>query len=78
MPAVVLPDRNAYKKAFQVLMRVGGPFQGRGEDTLIVSDEQYEALMQAGLVSPNSPVKLLPTPKAESLPESVRTLAFGK
>lgn len=41
-------------KAFQVLMRVGGPFQGRGEDTLVVSEEQYKALMDEGLIVPGS------------------------
>jgi hypothetical protein len=51
MPAVVLKTRDAYKKAFRIVAQVGGPFQGRGEDMLIVSDEQYQALVKAGMVS---------------------------
>jgi hypothetical protein len=51
MPAVRLTDRETYKKAVKVLIQAGGPFQGRGEDTLIISSEQYAALVQARLVS---------------------------
>ena len=53
MPAVQFKDRDSYKKAFKVLMQVGGPFQGRREHMLIVSDEQFEALVKANLVTPN-------------------------
>jgi hypothetical protein len=53
MPAVQFKDRDSYKKAFKVLMQVGGEFQGRGTDTLIVSEEQHQALVQANLVSIN-------------------------
>ncbi|MCI0464204.1 MAG: hypothetical protein L0Z62_45295 [Gemmataceae bacterium] len=53
MPAVQFTDRDTYKKAFKIVMQVGGPFQGRGEDTLIVGDEQYQALLNAKLVTVN-------------------------
>jgi hypothetical protein len=53
MHRIVLEDFEKYKRAWGVLIEVGGPFAGEGEDALIVSDEQYQALVEAKVVSPD-------------------------
>jgi hypothetical protein len=56
MPAIEIHDREQYRKALDVLIAVGGPFQGRGRDkrVLVVTESQYRALVDAGVVQPNS------------------------
>ena len=53
MPVVQLKDVDQLKKAFRVLIRVGGTFQGRPERILLVNDEQYKALVQARVIKGN-------------------------
>lgn len=55
MPAIKIRSRQQYRKALDVLMQVGGPFQGRGRDKqlLVVTQDQYKALIGAGVVKPN-------------------------
>ncbi len=55
MPAVEMKNKEQYRKAFQVLIRVGGTFQGVGRDKrlLVVTNAQYKALVAAGVVKPN-------------------------
>jgi hypothetical protein len=54
MPAVPITSRKQYEKAIEVLDRVGGSWQGVGfeEKYLLVSPRQYEALVKAGVVTP--------------------------
>jgi hypothetical protein len=53
MPAVPITSREQYIKAFEVLDRVGGTFQGVGsrDRFLLVSEAQYKALVEADVVS---------------------------
>jgi hypothetical protein len=53
MHRVELKDLEKYKKAFAILIEVGGPFTGHGEDVLLVTDEQYRELVKAKVVVPN-------------------------
>jgi hypothetical protein len=48
-----------YEKALEVLLRVGGIWQGVGrkERYLLVSEAQYKALVEAGVVNPNNTEK---------------------
>jgi hypothetical protein len=52
MPAVPIKDLDQYEKAIAVLTRVGGTWQGVGQDewVLLVSDPQYNALMEAKVI----------------------------
>ena len=54
MPAVPIKNREQYIKAIEVLDRVGGTWQGVGQDEwcLLVTLAQYEALVQASVVNP--------------------------
>jgi hypothetical protein len=54
MPAVPITSREQYIKAIEVLDRVGGTWQGVGQDEwfLVVSPRQYEALVEAEVVPP--------------------------
>jgi hypothetical protein len=54
MPAVPITSDEQYEKAIEVLDRVGGTWQGVGQDEwfLLVSPRQYEALVEAGVVTP--------------------------
>jgi hypothetical protein len=54
MPAVPITSREQYIKAIEVLDRVGGTWQGVGQDEwfLLVSPRQYEALVVAKVVPP--------------------------
>jgi hypothetical protein len=54
MPAVSIKSREQYVKAIEVLDRVGGSWQGVGQDEwfLLVSPTQYQALVEAKVVSP--------------------------
>jgi hypothetical protein len=53
MPVVRLEDDEQLRKAFRVLIRVGGTFHGRPERILLVTDQQYKALIRAGVIRPN-------------------------
>jgi hypothetical protein len=53
MHRIELKDFDTYKRAVGVLIEVGGPFAGEGKDVLIVTDEQYEAMVKAKVVSAN-------------------------
>lgn len=59
MPAVPMTSREQYIKAIEVLDRVGGSYQGVGfeEKYLLVSEAQYKALAEAGVVIPGDPKK---------------------
>jgi hypothetical protein len=59
MPAVPMTSPEQYEKALEVLTRVGGTFQGVGrkERFLLVSEAQYEALVEAGVVLPGDTKK---------------------
>ncbi len=53
MPAVPIKSREQYIKAIEVLDRVGGTWSGVGQDDwfLLVSPTQYEALVEAEVVT---------------------------
>jgi hypothetical protein len=53
-----MKDLKQYAKALGVLSRVGGTFQGVGQDEwfLLVTDAQYEALVDAKVVAPENRV----------------------
>jgi hypothetical protein len=55
MPAIEIETPEQYKKALDVLVQVGGTFQGVGGEkrTLLVSEAQYEAMVAAGVVKKN-------------------------
>lgn len=53
MRRVQIKDWSDYVKAVDVLIRVGGTFLGRPTQVLIVTDEQYQELVDAKVVSPN-------------------------
>ena len=55
MPAVPMTSREQYIKAIEVLDRLDGTYQGVGqkEKFLLVSEAQYKALVEAGVVVPN-------------------------
>jgi hypothetical protein len=54
MPAVVMDNREQYARAIKVLLRVGGSWQGVGQQEryLLVNQAQYDALVDAGVVTP--------------------------
>lgn len=54
MPVVPITSLEQYEKATEVLDRVGGTFQGVGQKEwfLIVTEAQYKALVEAGVVAP--------------------------
>ena len=53
MPRVPIKDMKQYERALEVLSRVGGTFQGVGQDEwhLLVTDAQYQALLDAKVVA---------------------------
>lgn len=55
MPAVEIENPEQYKKAWKVLIKVGGTFHGVGQEkrTLLVTKAQYDALVAAGVVQKN-------------------------
>jgi hypothetical protein len=55
MPAIEIESPEQYKKAWDVLIQVGGTFHGVGQDkrTLLVTEAQYDALVAAGVVKKN-------------------------
>jgi hypothetical protein len=53
MRVVQIADWDKYVRAFDVLIKVGGTFQGRPEQVLLVTDAQYQALVKAKVVVPN-------------------------
>jgi hypothetical protein len=54
MPVVPITSRQQYVKATEVLDRVGGTYQGIGQKEwfLVVSQAQYDALVEAKVVVP--------------------------
>jgi hypothetical protein len=54
MHVVEIRSPGQYKKAFDVLIKAGGTFQGRGRKkrVLLVTDAQYRALVAARVVKP--------------------------
>lgn len=56
MPAVEIESPEQYKKAWEVLIKVGGTFHGVGQEkrALLVTKAQYDALVAAGVVKRNS------------------------
>ena len=65
MPRVQMKDLKQYGKALEVLSRVGGTFQGVGQDEwfLLVTNAQYQALVEAKVVTPENGVKEQPRGK---------------
>jgi hypothetical protein len=59
MPAVPIKNREQYIKAIEVLDRVGGTWQGVGQEEwfLLVSPAQYNALLEAKVVAPENTKK---------------------
>ena len=55
MPAVVIESPEQYRKALDILVRVGGTFQGVGgkNRSLLVTEAQYKAMVAAGVVRNN-------------------------
>ena len=55
MPRVRIYNQEQYIKAIEVLDRVGGGYQGVGMDEwyLLVNLAQYEALLEAEVVTPD-------------------------
>jgi hypothetical protein len=55
MPAVPITSDEQYERAIEVLTRVGGTWQGVGQNeyVLLVSPAQYEALVKARVAAPN-------------------------
>jgi hypothetical protein len=53
MRRVQIENWDDYVKAFDVLIRVGGTFMGRPEQVLIVTEDQYQAPVDANVVSPD-------------------------
>ena len=55
MPAIAIKSPEQYKRALDVLVQVGGTFQGVGGEkrTLLVTEAQYEAMVAAGVVIQN-------------------------
>jgi hypothetical protein len=53
MPKVPIKDEKQYQKAIEVLTRVGGTYQGIGQDEwfLLVTDAQYQALLGAKVIA---------------------------
>jgi hypothetical protein len=53
MPAVPITSDEQYDKALEVLIRLGGSFQAVGfeERFLLVSPAQYQALVEANVVT---------------------------
>jgi hypothetical protein len=52
MPAVEMNSNEQYRRAFKVLIEVGGSFRrvGRERRLLVVTNPQYKALVAAGVV----------------------------
>lgn len=59
MPAVPITSMKQYERAIEVLDRVGGSWQGIGfeERFLLVSPRQYDALVEAKVVTPENAVE---------------------
>lgn len=55
MPAVPITSREQFIRAIEVLDRVGGAWQGVGdkERYLLVTLAQFDALVEAGVASPD-------------------------
>jgi hypothetical protein len=52
MPKVAIKDMKQYEEALEVLLRVGGTWQGVGRDEwfLLVTEGQYRALVEAKVI----------------------------
>jgi hypothetical protein len=59
MPAVPITSPEQYERAIEVLTRVGGTWQGVGQEErfLLVSEAQYGALVEARVISSEAPNK---------------------
>jgi hypothetical protein len=59
MPAVHITSDKQYEKAIEVLTRIGGTWSGVGfEDRyIVVSERQYQALVEAGVAVPRDEKK---------------------
>jgi hypothetical protein len=70
MPAVPITSDAQYEKAIEVLDRVGGSYQGVGfeEKFLLVSPTQYQALLEAKVVTPQDTKKELKRGKNSRAP----------
>jgi hypothetical protein len=56
---VPIKDLKQYEKAIEVLTRVGGTYQGVGTDEwfLLVTEPQYQALVEAKVIPPDKGAK---------------------
>jgi hypothetical protein len=59
MPAVPIKNREQYIKAIEVLDRVGGTWHGVGQEEryLLVTEDQYKALVEAKVTTPEDAEK---------------------
>jgi hypothetical protein len=59
MPHVRIKDLDQYARALEVLHRVGGTFQGVGQDEwfLLLTNAQFQALVDAKVVSAETGAK---------------------
>jgi hypothetical protein len=59
MPAVPIKNREQYIKAIEVLDRVGGTWHGVGQEEryLLVTEDQYKALIEAKVAIPEDTKK---------------------
>ncbi len=59
MPAVPITSKEQYIKAIEVLDSVGGTWSGVGfeERYLLVSERQFQALVEAGVAAPKEEKK---------------------
>ena len=55
MPAIAIESPEQYARALDILIEVGGTFQGVGREkrSLLVTEAQYDALVAAGVVKDN-------------------------
>jgi hypothetical protein len=65
MPAVPMTSPEQYEKAIEVLTRLGGVWQGVGQEEqyLVLSDRQCKALIEANVITPNDIVTRIPRGK---------------
>jgi hypothetical protein len=65
MPKVSIKDEKQYEKAIEVLTRVGGTYHGIGQKEwfLLVTDAQYQALLEAKVITSDNGRRELPRGK---------------
>lgn len=77
MRRVQIKEWSDYVKAVDVLIRVGGTFLGRETQVLIVTDEQYQKLVDAKVVPSNGKEAKSRGPKAKKRINALHRPAHG-